>query len=245
MRPRTLRFVLRVFSRSILPRATDCQLPGRHRVGFTNHRRVSTDPGEAGPAPLARNLLAVPESHSREATLRVLGEIMNEQAMVEDRLVRIRVALEGAGAVLSRYGLVVILLLIGILKFTPAEADGIQPLVAHSPFMSWMYFVLSKQGVSNFIGIIELLVALLLALRPISPRASFVGSLGAIATFLLTTSFLFTTPGAIELGHGVEILGGAGQFLIKDLVLLGASFWTAAEALRAANGKRTTRKKLT
>jgi reactive chlorine resistance protein C len=62
--------------------------------------------------------------------------------------------------------------------------------------------------------------------------------LGAIVTFLLTTSFLFTTPGAIQLGHGVEILGGAGQFLIKDLVLLGASFWTAAEALLAAREKR-------
>jgi len=66
-----------------------------------------------------------------------------------------------------------------------------------------------------------------------------VGSLGAIVTFLLTTSFPFTTPGAIQLGHGVEILGGAGQFLIKDLVLLGASLWTAAEALRAAHGKST------
>ncbi len=58
---------------------------------------------------------------------------------------RMRVALEGAGAAVSRYGLVVILLLIGILKFTPAEADGIQPLVAHSPLMSWMYLILSKQ----------------------------------------------------------------------------------------------------
>ena len=166
---------------------------------------------------------------------------MNEQAMAGDRFARIRVALEGAGAIVSRYGLVLILLLIGILKFTPDEADGIQPLVAHSPFMSWMYFVLNKQGVSNLIGIIELLVAFLLALRPISPWASFVGSLGAIATFLLTTSFLFTTPGAIQFGHGVEILGGAGQFLIKDLVLLGASFWTAAEALLAAHGKRDLR----
>jgi uncharacterized membrane protein YkgB len=166
---------------------------------------------------------------------------MNEQAMAGNRLVRTRVALEGAGAAVSRYGLVVILLLIGILKFTPAEADGIQPLVAHSPFISWMYLILSKQGVSNFIGATELLVALLLALRPISPRASFVGSLGAIVTFLLTTSFLFTTPGAIQLGHGVEILGGAGQFLIKDLVLLGASLWTAAEALRAAHGKSALR----
>ena len=166
---------------------------------------------------------------------------MSEQAMTGDRFKRIRVALEGAGAVLSRYGLVLILLLIGILKFTPAEADGIQPLIAHSPFMSWMYLVLSKQGVSNFIGITELLVALLLALRPIAPRASFVGSLVAIATFLLTTSFLFTTPGAVQLGHGIEILGGAGQFLIKDLVLLGASFWTAADALLAAHGKRDLR----
>ena len=150
---------------------------------------------------------------------------------------RLPAVLENAGAIVSRYGLVVILLLIGVLKFTTAEADGIQPLVAHSPFMSWMYLVFSKQGVSNVIGIIEILVAILLALRPVSPRASFLGSLGAIVTFLLTTSFLFTTPEALQLGHGVQVLGDAGQFLIKDLVLLGASFWTAAEALRAAAAK--------
>lgn len=142
--------------------------------------------------------------------------------------------LEKAGAHISRYGLAIILLLIGILKFTPAEADGIQPLVAHSPFLSWMYLIFSKQGVSNMIGTIELLVAVLLVLRPLSPRASFLGSLGAIATFLLTSSFLFTTPGALQFGHGVQILGDAGQFLIKDLVLLGASFWTAAEAWNAS-----------
>ncbi len=140
---------------------------------------------------------------------------MKEQSVGGERSIRANVALESAGAVVSRYGLVVILLLIGILKFTPAEADGIQPLVAHSPFMSWMYLVVSKQGVSNFIGVVELLIALLLA--------------------------LFSTPGAIQLGHGVEILGGTGQFLIKDLVLLGASFWTAAEALRAANGRNVPR----
>lgn len=145
--------------------------------------------------------------------------------------------LERTGAHISRYGLVVILALIGVLKFTAPEADGIQPLVAHSPFLSWMYLLLGKQSVSNVIGTIELLVATLLALRPLSPRASFLGSLGAIATFLLTTSFLFTTPGALQLGHGVQILGDAGQFLIKDLALLGVSFWTAAEAWRASPSK--------
>ena len=149
----------------------------------------------------------------------------------------IRTRLESIGIAVSRYGLVVVLTLIGLMKFTAAEAAGIQPLVAHSPLMSWMYAVFSVQGVSNLIGFIEITTALLMASRRFSPKASFAGSVGAIATFLLTISFLFSTPGALQLGHGISILGDAGQFLIKDLVLLGASCWTAAEALGAV-GKR-------
>lgn len=149
------------------------------------------------------------------------------------RSVRAQLKLETLGAWITRHGLVAVLLLIGLLKFTAAEAAGIQPLVAHSPLMSWMYNVLSVQGVSNLIGVIEIVIAVLLALRPISAKASFVGSLGSIMTFLLTTSFLFSTPGAVQLTHGLPALGDAGQFLIKDLVLLGASFWTASEALAA------------
>jgi uncharacterized membrane protein YkgB len=87
--------------------------------------------------------------------------------------------------------------------------------------------------VSNLIGAIEIAVAVMLALRPISAKASFVGSLGSIVTFLVTTSFVFSTPGAVQLSHGLPALTGVGQFLIKDVVLLGASFWTAAEALGA------------
>jgi uncharacterized membrane protein YkgB len=142
--------------------------------------------------------------------------------------------LETLGVSITRYGLVVVLLLIGFLKFTAAEAAGIQPLVAHSPLLSWLYVIMSVQGVSNLIGTVEIVVAVLLALRPVSAKASFVGSLGSIVTFLLTTSFLFSTPGAVQLSHGLPVLGDAGQFLIKDLVLLGASVWTAAEALAAA-----------
>jgi uncharacterized membrane protein YkgB len=146
---------------------------------------------------------------------------------------RAQSALEALGVGISRYGLVVILLLIGLAKFTPEEAAGIQPLVAHSPFMSWMYSVLSVQKASNIIGMIEIAIALLIGLRPLSPTMSFIGSVGAIATFLLTCSFLFSTPGAIQFGKGLLLLGDTGQFLVKDLVLLGASFWTASEAIDA------------
>ena len=149
------------------------------------------------------------------------------------RSAKVQWRLETLGVWMTRYGLVTVLLLIGFLKFTPAEAAGIQPLVTHSPLISWMYGILSVQAVSNLIGAIEITLAVMLALRPISAKASFLGSLGAIVTFLLTSSFLFSTPGAVRLTYGLPVLGDVGQFLIKDVVLLGASFWTAAEALAA------------
>jgi hypothetical protein len=37
----------------------------------------------------------------------------------------------------------------GVLKFTAGEAQGIQPLVANSPLMFWLYRIFSVQGVSN------------------------------------------------------------------------------------------------
>lgn len=162
-----------------------------------------------------------------------MDQSINQVIAASYRSVILQLKLETLGIWISRYGLVVILLLIGFLKFTPAEAAGIQPLVEHSPLMSWLYAILSVQGVSNLIGSIEIALAVLLALRPVSAKASFVGSLGSIVTFLLTISFLISTPGAVQLSHGLPILGDAGQFLIKDVVLLGASFWTAAEALAA------------
>jgi reactive chlorine resistance protein C len=144
-----------------------------------------------------------------------------------------RTSMETVGIYVSRYGLVITLLLIGLLKFTDGEAHGIQPLVANSPLMFWLYRVLSVQAVSNLIGVIEIVVAVLIALRPFSARFSFIGSIGAIVTFLLTVSFLLSTPGAMQFSHGFPLLGDAGQFLIKDLVLLGASIWTAEEARNA------------
>lgn len=163
-----------------------------------------------------------------------MGTTISQIISASYRSARARLKLEAWGVSISRFGLVVVFLLIGFLKFTTSEAAGIQPLVAHSPFLSWLYSVLSVQGVSNLIGAIEIAIAVLLALRPVSAKASFIGSLGSIVTFLLTTSFLFSTPGAVQLNHGLPVLGDAGQFLIKDVVLLGASFWTASEALGAA-----------
>src|SRR5215471_4145257 len=138
--------------------------------------------------------------------------------------------LTGLGTGILRYGLVFLLIAIGSTKFFAFEAKAIQPLVAHSPFVSWLYPVLGLQEVSNLFGLAEVGTGILIALRPVSPRLSAVGSLAGIAIFLTTLSFLFTTPGALAPGSD------AGGFLVKDIVLLGAAIYTAGEALRSAAG---------
>lgn len=140
-----------------------------------------------------------------------------------------------AGTFLLRYGLVLLFLWFGMLKFTAYEADGIAPLAMNSPLLSWALAALGKQGLSNAIGVVELAVGVLIATRARSAKLSAIGSIGAAITFLITLSFLFSTPGVLQDGHGFPFLSGmVGQFLIKDVVLLAASVWTAGEALRAS-----------
>jgi len=146
---------------------------------------------------------------------------------------RLRVAkkAEPAGGFVLRYGLVLVLLWIGAMKFTAFEAEGIKPLVASSPLMSWLYRFLSVQAVSNLFGLIEITVGILIALRPVSPRLCALGSLLAMGMFAATLTFLFTLPGWEASLGGFPALSGAGGFLLKDLVLLGAAMWSFGEAL--------------
>ena len=138
------------------------------------------------------------------------------------------------GIHVSRYGLVIVLLWIGGMKFTAYEAEGIRPLVANSPPMGWVYRVMSVERFSALLGVIEITVGLLIALRPVWPTGSAAGSGLAAGMFLTTLSFLFTTPGwEPSLGGFPALSAMPGQFLLKDVVLLGASLFTAGEALGA------------
>ena len=144
-------------------------------------------------------------------------------------------AVKKIGAFLLRYGLVLVLGWIGAMKFTAYEAEGIRALVATSPLMSWMYKVFSVQATSNIIGVAEITAALLIAIRPISARLSTIGSVLAVCTFLATLTFLFSLPGwEMSLG-GFPALSGSGGFLLKDVVLLGAAFFTLGDSLTAHN----------
>jgi uncharacterized membrane protein YkgB len=144
---------------------------------------------------------------------------------------------EAVGRELARYGLVVVVRWIGLMKFTAYEAEGIRLYVANSPLLSWVYGTMGVRGFSAVLGVVEVAIALLIAAPPWLPRASALGSALAVGMFLTTLSFLATTPGVWEprAGGFPALSGKPGQFLIKDLALLGISLWSLGEAWTASD----------
>lgn len=143
-------------------------------------------------------------------------------------------SLENLGEKVLRYGLVAVLLWVGALKFTEYETMGIKPLVENSPLTAWAVQALGLKTLSALIGTVEIVLGVMIAMRSVSPKVSAYGSMGAIVMFLLTLTFVFTTPGVWQPGYGFPFPSPMpGQFLAKDIILLGAAIWSAGEALRA------------
>ena len=138
------------------------------------------------------------------------------------------------GIVAGYVGLVLIYLTFGLSKFTPEEAKGLIDIVRPSPFLGWVYGVASPQGFSTVLGVIELSIGALIALRLVSPRFSLAGGLLSAGLFLMTQSFLLSTPGALEFSKALLLIaGGTAQFLLKDAGLFALSLLVAAESLAA------------
>lgn len=170
--------------------------------------------------------------------------------------------LDRVGMGLLRLGLVIVLCWIGGLKFADYEAEGIVPLVANSPLMSFFYHYpapeyrqyMNKEGevipahqqwnesngtysFSHGLGVVIVLIGVLIATYPILPQVSAVGSFLLILMSLTTLSFLVTTPEAWvpALGastHGFPYLSGAGRLIIKDAIMLGAAVLTLGDSAR-------------
>jgi len=127
-------------------------------------------------------------------------------------------------------------------EVTAYEAEAIKPLVENSPILSWVYGVMSVQTFSMVLGVTEILFGILIAARPFSPKVSALGSFGVIIMFLVTLTFLLSTPGVWQPEYGFPSLSPMpGQFIAKDVLYLSAAVWTAGEALTASRLTNTNR----
>ena len=160
-----------------------------------------------------------------------------------------------------RFGIVIVFVWIGALKFFTYEADGIVPFAANSPFMSFFYdhpseykahvnkegeFVAENHtwhetnntyGFSKGLGIFLITVGFLVAMHKTAPLLSMTGSTLVFLMTLGTLSFLVTTPESwvphlTDSEWGFPYLSGRGRLVIKDIVILGGSIITMSESAR-------------
>src|SRR5262245_53043653 len=168
-----------------------------------------------------------------------------------------------AGLVLTRIGLVTVLVWIGSLKAFRYEDDGIVPFVANSPFMSFFYRQPAgeyrqhmnregqlvpanrqwheQNGTYRFaygLGAVIVAYGVMIALHPWRPGVATVGSFLVVLMSFVTLSFLITTPECWvpSLGspeHGFPLLSGAGRLVVKDAIMMGAALVTMADSAKA------------
>jgi reactive chlorine resistance protein C len=144
--------------------------------------------------------------------------------------------IRGAGRIVAWAGVVLPLLMIGGMKFTQVEIEGLKPLISGTPWLAWMYPMFGEAGASYVLGCVEIATGMLLLLMPWSARAGVAAGALATLTFLVTCSIMLALP-IWEPTLGFPALGPAGQFLIKDLALLGIALVILGESLGRLNGK--------
>ena len=169
--------------------------------------------------------------------------------------------LDQFGKKVIRFGLVIVFLWIGGLKFFTYEADGIVPFVANSPFMSFFYNHpaeykkhINKEGefiavnhqwhienntyvFSKALGIFLVILAILVALYNAAPFLSMIASMFILLISIGTLSFLITTPESwvphlTDDQWGFPYLSSRGRLVVKDIVILGGAIITMSESAK-------------
>lgn len=129
-----------------------------------------------------------------------------------------------------RFGIVLILLWFGFMKFLPYEAEGVRGIAEDYWLFGWLYPLVGSAGASAVIGVLEVTAAVLIAVGGRFPWVGLLGAVMGIATFLVTLSFFFTAPGIVADGYAFPALGSTGQFLAKDVGLLAICIYLALDA---------------
>jgi uncharacterized membrane protein YkgB len=142
------------------------------------------------------------------------------------------------GSGVALIGIILPLLFIGGLKFTAPEVEALEPLISSAPWLAWLYPLLGKAGASYFLGVVEILAALLLMASLWSPRTGVAGGALAALIFFVTSTLLIIHPAWDERLGGFPALGPLGQFLIKDVTLLGVAIFVMGSSLARLRSER-------
>jgi uncharacterized membrane protein YkgB len=136
---------------------------------------------------------------------------------------------------LVRASMVLIFMLFGYQKWFEYEAETLIPFISNGPLIFWMYPVFGIRGASWFLGASEWLFAALLFWGFWNKKAGVVGALGCLFAMIGTVTIIPFMPDGWDAAAGFPAMKGNVAFLMKDFVILAASFYLLKQDLvRAA-----------
>ena len=143
-----------------------------------------------------------------------------------------------------RASMVIVFFFFGYQKWFNYEAQGLIPYISHGPLIFWMYPVLGVRGATWFLGVAEWAFGLLLFLGFWNKPLGILGAIGACFSFIATFTILPFFPNGWEpSAGGFPAMTEHVAFLMKDLVLLAASFYLLKQdVLRAAAAREPYRR---
>ncbi len=135
------------------------------------------------------------------------------------------------GHFLLRYGLAIVLVWLGVLKFRSSEVMHLERALAQVHLLGWLLHYFTAYALSQLFAWLLIITGILVALRPVSRRLSLWGGSVAFFIFLMGVVMLVSSGFVWASGSVFPGLSSLGQSLLKDLVLLGAASWCVADSL--------------
>ena len=133
---------------------------------------------------------------------------------------------------LIRASMVIIFLFFGYQKWFEYEAQALVPYIGNGPLIFWMYPVFGIRGATYFLGVAEWLLGGLLFLGFWNKNLGILGALGSCFSFIATVTIIpFMPDGWAPSAGGFPAMTEKVAFLMKDLVLLGVSFYLLKQDL--------------
>jgi uncharacterized membrane protein YkgB len=126
---------------------------------------------------------------------------------------------------LVRASMVLVFLMFGYQKWFAYEAETLIPFISNGPLIFWMYPAFGIRGASWFLGASEWLFAALLLWGFWNNKAGILGALGCAFAMIGTVTIIPFMPDGWDAAAGFPAMKGNVAFLMKDVVLLAASFY--------------------
>jgi uncharacterized membrane protein YkgB len=134
-----------------------------------------------------------------------------------------------------RASMVIIFAFFGYQKWFEYEAQALVPYISNGPLIFWMYPVFGIRGATYFLGVAEWIFGGLLLLGFWNKELGILGALGSCFSFIATFTIIpFMPDGWAASAGGFPAMTEKVAFLMKDLVLLAASFYLLKQDLARA-----------